>query len=64
MEYFDNIPIQIKQGDGIFVAYSNTPGGPVSTGKTKQEAISKYKEMHVLFRVTTQFLLGINNKFN
>lgn len=64
VEYFDNLPIQIKQRGGFFIAYSATSGGPICTGKTKEEAVKKYKEMHVVHRVVTQFLLAKNNQLN
>lgn len=48
-----------KQTDS-YVAYSKDIGGPIVTGKTKEEATNKYNEMLKFHKILTRFLHYIN----
>lgn len=50
--------VKLKHGDGIVVAYNDrTPGGPIVTGSTEEEALAKYDNAMVLYRVITAVMV-------
>mgnify|MGYP003424082321 FL=1 len=42
-------------GSDLYICYSENIGGPISTGKTKEEAIEKYEEMKQVLNIVNMF---------
>ncbi len=51
-------------GSDLYICYSENIGGPISTGKTKEEAIEKYEEMKQVLNIVNMFELHKNNRYN
>lgn len=59
-----SIEIKYDKENDSYIAYSTTLGGPVVFGKTKDEAIAKYKSFKVVSDFVNLCLLEENNRLN
>lgn len=48
----------------ITMFLSDVPGGPIMTGKTREEALRKMRQAMPVYRIATLYVLSIDNRMN